>query len=126
MMAVPSLPFRIAEANSVYGEGQRGVSDTFGAALWGAGLMFQLAAAGAAGVNFHAGKRVLVITAGLRRRIFVVGEKVLAFGDELAGAFVHHWNDRVFEKLLPKSGCFNARYTASNFRSQDRTTSEFF
>jgi hypothetical protein len=31
------------------------VSDTLGAALWGAGLMFRVAAAGAAGVNFHAG-----------------------------------------------------------------------
>ncbi len=49
------LPFRIVEANSIYGEGERGVSDTFGAALWGLGLLFRLAAAGAAGVNFHAG-----------------------------------------------------------------------
>ena len=43
------------EANSIYNEGQPGVSDTLGAALWGLELMFQLAAAGAAGVNFHAG-----------------------------------------------------------------------
>jgi hypothetical protein len=49
------LPFRIVEANSIYNEGQPGVSDTLGAALWGLELMFQLAAAGAAGVNFHAG-----------------------------------------------------------------------
>jgi hypothetical protein len=49
------LPFRIAEANSIYNEGEPGVSDTLGAALWGLELMFQLAAAGAAGVNFHAG-----------------------------------------------------------------------
>jgi hypothetical protein len=49
------LPFRIAEANSVYDEGQPGVSDTLGAALWGLELMFTAAAAGAAGVNFHAG-----------------------------------------------------------------------
>jgi hypothetical protein len=49
------LPYRIAEANSVYNEGQPGVSDTLGAALWGLEFMFQAAAAGAAGVNFHAG-----------------------------------------------------------------------
>jgi hypothetical protein len=49
------LPFRIVEANSIYNEGQPGVSDTLGAALWGLELMFQLAAAGAAGINFHAG-----------------------------------------------------------------------
>src|SRR5262245_6527149 len=49
------LPWRIIEANSVYDEGQPGVSDTLGAALWGLELMFQVAAAGAAGVNFHAG-----------------------------------------------------------------------
>ena len=49
------LPFRIVEANSIYNEGQPGVSDTLGAALWGLELMFQLATAGAAGINFHAG-----------------------------------------------------------------------
>jgi hypothetical protein len=49
------LPFRITETNSVYDEGQPGVSDTFGAALWGLEFMFQVAAAGAAGVNFHGG-----------------------------------------------------------------------
>jgi Glycosyl hydrolase family 79 C-terminal beta domain len=49
------LPWRIIEANSIYDEGQGGVSDTLGAALWGLELMFQAAAAGAAGVNLHAG-----------------------------------------------------------------------
>lgn len=53
------LPFRIVEANSIYNEGQPGMSDTLGAALWGLELMFQLAAAGAAGVNFHAGSHNL-------------------------------------------------------------------
>jgi hypothetical protein len=52
---VHGLPWRIIEANSIYDEGQPGVSDTLGAALWGLELMFQAAAAGAAGVNFHAG-----------------------------------------------------------------------
>jgi hypothetical protein len=50
-----SLPYRIVETNSVYDEGQPGVSDTLGAALWGLELMFEAAAAGAAGVNFHTG-----------------------------------------------------------------------
>jgi hypothetical protein len=49
------LPFRIAEANSVYNEGQPGVSDTLGSALWGLEFLFQAARAGAAGVNFHGG-----------------------------------------------------------------------
>ncbi len=49
------LPYRIAETNSVYAGGRPGVSDTLGAALWGAELMFQVAAAGGAGINFHAG-----------------------------------------------------------------------
>jgi hypothetical protein len=49
------LPWRIVEANSVYNEGQPGVSDTLGSALWGLELLFQAATAGAAGVNFHAG-----------------------------------------------------------------------
>jgi hypothetical protein len=50
------LPWRIVETNSVYAGGRPGVSDTLGAALWGAELMFQIAAAGGAGVNFHAGE----------------------------------------------------------------------
>jgi hypothetical protein len=49
------LPYRIVEANSIYNEGQPGVSDTLGAALWGLELMFEAAAASAAGVNFHGG-----------------------------------------------------------------------
>jgi hypothetical protein len=49
------LPYRVAETNSVFNEGQPGVSDTLAAALWGLELMFEAAAAGAAGVNFHAG-----------------------------------------------------------------------
>jgi hypothetical protein len=49
------LPFRITETNSIYGEGQPGISDTLGAALWGLELMFQAATAGADGINFHGG-----------------------------------------------------------------------
>ncbi|SRR5579871_134709 len=50
------LPWRIAETNSVYAGGRPGVSNTLGAALWGAELMFQIAAAGGGGINFHAGE----------------------------------------------------------------------
>jgi hypothetical protein len=50
------LPYRVAEANSVYGGGRPRVSDTLGAALWTADLMFRVAAVGGAGVNFHAGE----------------------------------------------------------------------
>src|ERR1051326_1285721 len=49
------LPYRVAETNSVFNEGEPGVSDTLGAALWGLDLMFRCAAAGCAGINFHAG-----------------------------------------------------------------------
>lgn len=49
------LPYRLAETNSIFNEGQPGVSDTLGAALWGLELMFACAAAGCAGINFHAG-----------------------------------------------------------------------
>src|ERR1043166_828099 len=49
------LPYRIAEANSIFNEGEPGVSDTLGAALWGLDLMFRCAAAGCGGINFHAG-----------------------------------------------------------------------
>ena len=49
------LPFRMAETNSCYQGGKPGVSDTFASALWAADLMYQLAQAGAIGVNFHGG-----------------------------------------------------------------------
>lgn len=49
------LPFRMTETNSCYQGGKPGVSDTFAAALWAADLMFQLAQAGATGVNVHGG-----------------------------------------------------------------------
>jgi len=51
----PSVPIRMTEMNSCYGGGKPGVSDTFASALWGAEMMYRLAAAGAAGVNFHGG-----------------------------------------------------------------------
>ncbi len=53
--AESNLPFRLAETNSCYQGGKRGVSDTFASALWGADLMYQLAAAGGVGINFHGG-----------------------------------------------------------------------
>ena len=49
------LPFRLAETNSCYQGGKPGVSNTFASALWAAELMYQLAQAGAIGVNFHGG-----------------------------------------------------------------------
>ena len=49
------LPFRIAEGNSIFNEGQPGLSDTFASALWGVEFMFQAAEAGAEGINFHTG-----------------------------------------------------------------------
>jgi hypothetical protein len=49
------LPYRITETNSIFAEGHRGLSDSLAAALWGVEWMFQVAEAGGAGVNFHAG-----------------------------------------------------------------------
>lgn len=53
--AESNLPFRLAETNSCYQGGKAGVSDTFASALWGGDLMYQLAAAGGVGINFHGG-----------------------------------------------------------------------
>jgi hypothetical protein len=49
------LPFRLTETNSCYQAGKKGVSNTFASALWGAELMYQLAAQGGIGINFHGG-----------------------------------------------------------------------
>ena len=51
-----NVPFRISECNSVYGGGQKGVSDIFASALWGAEYMFFLAENNVAGLNFHGGQ----------------------------------------------------------------------
>lgn len=55
MHSETGLPFRMTETNSCYQGGKHGVSNTFASALWGAELMYQLAAVGAIGINFHGG-----------------------------------------------------------------------
>jgi len=93
------LPYRIVEANSVYNEGQPGVSDTLGAALWGLELMFQAAAAGAAGVNFHGGSHnfrperdkaytPIARSAGGRHRAAPLYYGILTFAQAARGALV--------------------------------------
>jgi hypothetical protein len=47
------LPFRVGEMNSASCEGAKGVSDTFASALWALDTMFNFAAVGVDGVNFH-------------------------------------------------------------------------
>ena len=49
------VPYRIVEINSCFGGGKSGVSDTFASAVWGLDLMFDLAAAGGAGLNMETG-----------------------------------------------------------------------
>ena len=49
------IPYRMGELNSFAGGGKPGVSDTFASALWGLDLMFTLAAAGGAGINWETG-----------------------------------------------------------------------
>jgi hypothetical protein len=52
-----NLPYRMAEGNSCYNGGKRGVSDAFASALWGADFMLLLAQLGVTGVNLHGGGR---------------------------------------------------------------------
>ena len=48
--------YRIGEANSFFGHGQMGVSDTLIEGLWAIDMMFSIAQHGASGVNFHGGE----------------------------------------------------------------------
>jgi hypothetical protein len=50
-----NLPYRICEANSCWGGGKPGVSDTFASALWGLDFLFTLASADASGANLETG-----------------------------------------------------------------------
>lgn len=49
------LPYRITEANSVYGGGQLNMSNAYASSLWGSEFLFYVAQQGAAGINFHTG-----------------------------------------------------------------------
>ena len=53
--AQAAIPFVVGEANSVSCGGRRNISDAFGSALWAWDAMLNLAAVGAARVNFHGG-----------------------------------------------------------------------
>ena len=53
--AIAGVRFRNTECNSCYHGGQRGVSDSYASALWGADYMLALAQGGHAGVNLHGG-----------------------------------------------------------------------
>lgn len=48
-------PLRMAEANTISNSGKEGVSNVFAAALWTLDAFFEIAAAGAVGVNLHQG-----------------------------------------------------------------------
>jgi hypothetical protein len=50
-----AIPYRICEANSCFGGGKPGVSDTMAASLWGLDFLFQMAESNAAGVNMETG-----------------------------------------------------------------------
>lgn len=49
------VPYRICEANSCFGGGKPGVSDTLAASLWGLDFLFTLAQFDAGGVNIETG-----------------------------------------------------------------------
>lgn len=57
---------RIAEMNSISNSGKNGVSNVFAAALWTLDALFEVAAAGAVGVNLHQGAGQNHYTALLR------------------------------------------------------------
>lgn len=86
------LPYRISETNSVFSEGHPGVSDTLAAALWGLEFMLQVAEAGGAGVNFHAGDHKFYSPIGLgvgeRRRALPLYYGMLMFSEASRGALL--------------------------------------
>jgi hypothetical protein len=93
------LPFRIEETNSIYLEGQPGVSDTFASALWGLELMFQVADAGGAGVNFHTGDSKAYTPIGPREG-----------GPHIAGPL--YYSMLMFKEATQKAALVPARFSA--------------
>ncbi|MGA2127395.1 MAG: glycosyl hydrolase family 79 C-terminal domain-containing protein [Xanthobacteraceae bacterium] len=117
------LPYRIVETNSIFNEGEPGVSDTLGAALWALDLMFRCAAELCAGVNFHGGehnfrpgrdKAYTPIAAGAdgRRRATPLYYAMLTFGQAARGTLV----PARLEPGLDALAAFAVRATDGNLR----------
>ena len=49
------MPYRMSEGNTCYAAGKKGVSDTFGSALWAGDFAANAASVGASGINLHGG-----------------------------------------------------------------------
>jgi hypothetical protein len=49
------MPYRMSEGNTCYNAGKKGVSDTFGSALWAGDFAAKVAGVGATGYNLHGG-----------------------------------------------------------------------
>ncbi|KAF2453338.1 glycoside hydrolase superfamily [Lineolata rhizophorae] len=87
--AHPALPFVLGETNSLYNQGAPGLSDSFGAALWGLDFRLHSAARGVAAVHMHQGTGYRyaawqpVATATGRRRT-----RAPYYGDAAAAAMV--------------------------------------
>jgi hypothetical protein len=62
------LPFVLSEANSYWGGGKLGVSNTFASALWGGDFALACAQAGVAGINIHSGT-LSVLEASLDKNV---------------------------------------------------------
>jgi hypothetical protein len=65
--AALGVPLRVAEMNTISNSGRVGVSNVLAAALWTLDCAFEVAAAGAVGINVHQGSGQSLYTALLRR-----------------------------------------------------------
>ncbi len=86
------LPFRVAEMNSASCQGAKGVSDTFASALWALDTMFNFAAAGVDGVNFH-------MLPGSNYELFTVSKT--ASGDWQAFVHPEYYGLMLFAQAFP-------------------------
>lgn len=66
--AAKKLPFLLTEANSYWGGGKLGVSNTFASALWGGDFALACAQAGVDGINIHSGT-LSVLEASLDKNV---------------------------------------------------------
>ncbi len=86
------LPFRVAEMNSASCQGAKGVSDTFASALWALDTMFNFAAVGVDGVNFH-------MLPGSNYELFTVSKT--ASGDWQAFVHPEYYGLMLFAQAFP-------------------------
>jgi len=110
----PSLPFILGETNSLYNQGAPGLSNSFGAALWGVDFALYCLANNISRIHFHQGTNYRYQSwQPVETNITAKGTKAPYYGNVAVAAFVGDvGGEDVRVANLPLSGETKAAYAA--------------